>query len=454
MMHRLSSLYFKIFGWFWLTAVAGVALVFGIALFTGTQPLGYRWMRLTQDMYAHTAVDFYVTGGDAALARYLQVLEDSSGMDARLLDANAHDLLGGTIPAGTKSVLEESARTGHSSLSLGQAMVCGHSRDLRRQSNICSSWPSIRSDKFLNGSFVGALLLRVLLALLVAAFFCFLLAKSITAPIRALRAASLKLESGDFSSRVLPTIAPRNDEIADTARAFDRMADRIQVLVQKRQELLADISHELRSPLTRLSVSLELVRRGENDVVEQMQKDLDRLNDMIGQILLLTRLDMKEAEPARERWNLKPVLEAIAADAQYERQAEDKTILLEAPAEYFVVGDVNLLRSCLENIVRNAMNYTAEGTSVAVMVCARHQASKNFWGIEIEDHGPGVPSESLPFLFEPFYRVSQSRDRTNGGVGLGLAIAQRVVDVHGGRITAENTTAHTGLHVQVLLPAA
>jgi two-component system sensor histidine kinase CpxA len=451
-MRRLSSLYFKIFGWFWLTAVAGVALVLSIALFTGTQPLGYRWMRLTQDMYAHTAVDFYTTGGKASLAQYLRVLDESSSMDARLLDANGQDLLGGTVPAGTERVLEESSKTGHSSLNLGRSWSAATPVDYnnKRYTFVVAVHPM---SKFVNGSFAGPLILRMILALVVAAFFCFLLARSITAPIRALQAASLKLESGDFSSRVLPTIKPRNDEIADTARAFDRMADRIEVLVQKRQELLANISHELRSPLTRLSVSLELIRRGENDVVEQMQRDLDRLNDMIGQILLLTRLDMKEAEPARERWNLKPVLEAIADDAQYERQDEEKTILLSAPSDCFVVGDVNLLRSCFENIVRNAVNYTAAGTSVAVTVSAEHHDTKDFWRVEVEDQGPGVPSESLPFLFDPFYRVSQSRDRTDGGAGLGLAIAQRVVHVHGGRISADNATTHSGLNVQVTLPA-
>jgi two-component system sensor histidine kinase CpxA len=184
-----------------------------------------------------------------------------------------------------------------------------------------------------------------------------------------------------------------------------------------------------------------------------MQRDLDRLNDMIGQIILMTRLDMKEAEPVRERWNLKPVLQAIAEDAQYERQTEEKTVLLSAPSDCFVVGDVNLLRSCLENIVRNAMNYTAAGTSVAVTVSAERHGTKDFWRVEVEDQGPGVPSESLPFLFDPFYRVSQSRDRSDGGVGLGLAIAQRVVQVHGGRISADNAPTHSGLLVQVTLPA-
>ena len=452
-MRRLSSLYFKIFGWFWLTAVASVALVFSIALFTGTQPLGYRWMRLTQDMYAHTAVDFYATGGEQALAKYLHVLDESSGMDARLLDARGKDLLGGAIPVGTDRVLRESGKTGRSSLELDRVWSAATPMEYRgvRYTFVVAVHPM---SKFVNGTLAGPLSLRLLLALVVAAFFCFLLARSITAPIRALQAAALKLESGDFSSRVLPTIAPRNDELADTARAFDRMADRIQVLVQKRQELLADISHELRSPLTRLSVSLELIRRGENDVVEQMQKDLDRLNDMIGQILLLTRLDMKEAEPTRERWNLKPVLEAIAEDAQYERQAEEKTVSLVAPAECFVVGDVNLLRSCLENIVRNAMNYTGTGTTVSVRVSATNQGHKDFWSVEVEDHGPGVPPESLPFLFDPFYRVSQSRDRSDGGVGLGLAIAQKVVAVHGGRVSAENASSHSGLFVRVTLPAA
>ena len=146
--------------------------------------------------------------------------------------------------------------------------------------------------------------------------------------LRALQTASRRLAAGDLSSRVLPTIAPREDELADTARAFDQMADRIQLLVQKRQALLADISHELRSPLTRLSVSLELMRRGETDVLEQMQTDLDRMNGMIGEILLLTRLELEPPQAASAHVDLAAMLEQVAHDVEFEMQAQDERVIV------------------------------------------------------------------------------------------------------------------------------
>jgi signal transduction histidine kinase len=179
---------------------------------------------------------------------------------------------------------------------------------------------------------------RIGLALLVAAIFCLLITRHIVSPVRALKSAALRLAAGDLSTRVFPAIAPRDDELADMAKAFDQMADRMQHLVQKRQELLADISHELRSLLTRLSVSLELMRRGETDVVEQMQTDLDRLNAMIGQILLLARLDLKPSQVGFERVELRLMLQSIAPDAEFEGQNEGKTVLVRMDKNCWVHG--------------------------------------------------------------------------------------------------------------------
>jgi two-component system sensor histidine kinase CpxA len=306
-----------------------------------------------------------------------------------------------------------------------------------------------------NGTFLLPLTGRLLLALLIAGLFCVLLTRHIVAPVRALQTASLRLAAGDLNSRVMPAIAPRDDELADTARAFDQMADRIQDLVQKRQALLADISHELRSPLTRVSVSLELMRRGEMDVLEQMQTDIDRMNAMISEILLLTRLDLQPSQANSVEVDLTAMLEQIARDAEFEAQDEGKTVSVSVEESCSIRGDANLLRSCIENIVRNAVHYTESHTGVEIT--ARRildDLSRARCEILVKDHGPGVPEDALPLLFDPFYRVSESRDLREGGTGLGLSISQKIVELHHGMISAANRKGGKGLEVRLSLPSA
>jgi two-component system sensor histidine kinase CpxA len=294
-------------------------------------------------------------------------------------------------------------------------------------------------------------LLRAGLALLVAALLCLLLTRHIVAPVRALTDGARRLAAGDLGIRVLPAIAPRRDELAEMARAFDTMADRIEQLVRGRQALLADISHELRSPLTRLSVSVELLRLGESDVIEQMETDLARMNEMIGQILLLTRLELQPMRAGSESVDLGAMLASIAQDAEFEVRTQGKEICLEAAGEWMVRGDANLLRSCLENVVRNAVRYTEPATRVSIQLS---KLTPERCEIRVRDCGPGVPEEALPQLFDPFFRVSRSRDHDDGGTGLGLAISQRVVQLHGGFIAAANRTDARGLEVTLVLPEA
>ncbi|MGA9671994.1 MAG: ATP-binding protein [Terracidiphilus sp.] len=453
-MKGLKTLYVKIFVWFWLTLTVGSLFVLVAAVFTGSQPLGRRWARLTQDLYAHSAVDFYETGGKPALERYLNTLRDSSGIEACLLDEQQQDVLGRPLPAHIDGTLKESLRTGKSTLRLGRFWTTASpvSYGQRRFVFVIEVHP-LRG--FVDGTFIIPLFGRLLLALLIAGVFCLFLTQHIVAPVRALQVASMRLAAGDLSTRVMPLIAPRDDELADTARAFDQMADRIQLLIQKRQELLADISHELRSPLTRLSVSLELMRRGEGDVLEQMQIDLDRMNAMIGQVLLLTRLDLQTAQPAMEKVDLRRLLEGIASEAEFEAQSECKSVQVGVENDCIVWGDPNLLRSCIENIVRNAVRYTAADTAVAITALhSISESGRRQCEVAVTDNGPGVPEASIPFLFDPFYRVSESRDRHTGGTGLGLSISQRIANLHQGAIRAENRNDSSGLTVRLYLPSA
>lgn len=453
-MKVFKTLYVKIFGWFWLTLTIGSLFVLLVTVFTGTQPLGRRWARLTQDLYAHSAVDFYETGGKPALERYLNTIRDSSGIEGNLLDEQQQDVLGRPLPAHVDRALKESLSTGKSTLRLGRFWTAASpvSYGQRRFIFVIEVHPISR---FVDGTFIIPLLGRLLLALLVAGVFCLLLTRHIVAPVRALQMAATRLAAGDLSTRVMPVISPREDELADTARAFDQMADRIQLLIQKRQELLADISHELRSPLTRISVSLELMRRGQSDVLEKMQIDLDKMNAMIGQVLLLSRLDIQTSQPAMERVDIGVLLESIAQDAEFEVQDKNKSVCISVTSGCFVWGDTSLLRSCIENIVRNAVRYTKPDTAVTISAgIFEDRSGRGECEISIADNGPGVPESALPFIFDPFYRVSESRDRQEGGTGLGLSISQRIASLHYGKILAENRKNASGLVVKLLLPAA
>ncbi|HVZ82377.1 MAG TPA: ATP-binding protein [Terracidiphilus sp.] len=454
-MNVFRTLYVKIFGWFWLTLTAGSLIIVLLTFATGTQLLGRRWMRLTQDLYAQSAVDFYESGGRPALEHYLETLRAGSGMQACLLDGANQQVLGGTLPLHVNRVLERSLETGMSSFRLG--LVWTAATPLQSGARSYIFLVEVRPLRgFLDGrTFTMPLLGRLALALVVAGIGCFFLTRHIVAPVRALQTAALQLASGNLGSRVLPAIGPREDELADTARAFDQMADRIQVLIQRRQELLADISHELRSPLTRLSVSLELLRRGESDVLDKMEADIGQMNTMIGQILMLTRLDLQPSQIASAPVDLVPIVKAIASDAEFEMQGEDKRVIIAAPASCIVRGDAKLLHSCIENVVRNAVRYTEPGGAVTMTLRAiAHAAHPPQCEVLIEDEGPGVPPSALPFLFQPFYRVSESRDLREGGTGLGLSISHKIAELHRGSIAAANRSDRSGLAVRLVLPSA
>ena len=305
---------------------------------------------------------------------------------------------------------------------------------------------------FLLGGVLETTVLQWLLPALVGAMLCLLLARHIAAPIRTLQSVAGRIADGDLSVRASPAIGSRKDELADLARDFDRMADRIQSLLRSQLELLGDISHELRSPLTRLGVSLELVRRGKTDAVGRMQADLDRLDTLIGQILTLTRLQTRRDRKTETPVNLRSIVEGVAEDARFEVKEDGKSVMISHADDCWLKGDPALLRSCIENVVRNAVHYTKPRTEVAVslaLVVGGSDAAR----ILVADHGDGVPQEALGRIFEPFYRVTEAREHQTGGTGLGLSIAQRIAIVHGGSICARNRDGG-GLEMEIWLPVS
>lgn len=448
-MKLLKTLYAKIFAWFWLTLVVGATIVSFFTFFTGT-PFGQRWMSLTQDLYAHSAIDFYDAGGTPALHHYLDALKESSGIQAQLLDPSLHDVEGKPLLSHVMPVLQKSLNKHASSVRLRRIWTASSPIRYRGKTYIFVMQVEPFSG-FVNGTFARPILIRFLLAFAVAGFFCLVLTRHLVAPIREMQHAAQRIAGGDLASRVHWNVTAREDELGDTASAFNQMADAMELLLRKRQELLADISHELRSPLTRISVSLELMRRGADDVLEKMQVDIDRMNAMIAQLLLLSRVDMQTKWYPREKIYLTSMLEQIVEDACFEGKKEGKHVTLLSPLSCYVRGDANLLRSAIENVVRNALRYTPPQSSISLNLQQKSTAFGNICEMHITDQGPGVPEELLHFIFDPFFRAPESRRHEDGGVGLGLSIAQRVVQMHGGVIHAQNTRAG-GLRVSIELP--
>jgi two-component system sensor histidine kinase CpxA len=280
-----------------------------------------------------------------------------------------------------------------------------------------------------------------------AVLFCYLLAYHLTKPLRELGKVVARFGQGDFSARARST---RNDEVGQLAEEFDRMAARIETLLDAERRLLLDISHELRSPLARLGVAVELARSGEDrdQALNRIQKESDRLNELVGQLLQVTRAEGDPNLLRAVEVGFDELVVEVVEDSSIEADARGSNLRLDVTEPVTVNGDPELLRRAVENVVRNAIRYAPEKTSVEVAV----RRDNGTCVLSVRDYGPGVPEESLSRIFDPFYRVETDRNRTSGGVGLGLSIARRAVVLHKGELSARNM--HPGLMVTMKLPAA
>jgi two-component system sensor histidine kinase CpxA len=290
------------------------------------------------------------------------------------------------------------------------------------------------------------------LALAISALLCFLLAWSLLKPIKQLQRASREMAAGDLNSRV-GSASERIDEIGQLGRDFNNMAEQVTSLLQSHKRLLADISHELRSPLARLQLAIGIAQQQSdieqshtsNKQLERIEKESLQIEHMLAQILILSRLENQQQIRCSETIVLKPLLERVIDDAQFEADAVGKNIKFESCESGVLVGDESLLGSAIENVLRNAVKYATQEIMVKVA------EKKSFITIEVSDDGPGIVECELIKVFEPFYRVSTARDRNSGGVGLGLAIAYRAIHKHQGNIEAVNK-AEGGLIVRISLP--
>jgi two-component system, OmpR family, sensor histidine kinase CpxA len=443
------GIYAKIFLWFWVVALGAAAVVMLFSNLTGSYSRASLWMSLASGVYARGAVDIYLRDGKLALADYVSQIESSHGIRATLLDPQNQDILGKGVPPDSAATVGKARETGQNEFRGG--IVYTEASPVPTPQGTFVLVAQVHPWQiFENPALLSGMALKFLIALLCSGFLCLVLARHIASPIRTLQSAAARIADGDLSVRATPAIAPRKDELAKLARDFDRMAERIQGLLHRQKELLGDISHELRSPLTRLNVSLELLRHGESDAIQRMQTDINRLDELIGQVLTLTRLQIGEGQRVVTSVNLRSIVESIAEDAGFEGQRDGKSVVVAHAETCSLAADPALLRSCIENVIRNAVRHTKQNTEVVVSL-NRAVIAGEFWAqITVSDHGNGVAPQSLSRLFEPFYRGSEAGDSRANGFGLGLAIAQRVALVYGGSITARNL-ANGGLEMKIEL---
>ncbi|WP_437629759.1 ATP-binding protein [Sorangium sp. So ce854] len=293
--------------------------------------------------------------------------------------------------------------------------------------------------------------LRLLAIVVVTGLVAVVLARYLSRPIRVLRGATQRMAAGDLSVRVSRQLAGADGETVALGRDMDRMAERIDELLETQRRLLRDVSHELRSPLARLNIALELVRRRSPPDVEpafdRIERETERLNGMIGELLTLSRLETGRGMERTERVDLTALVEQLVEDAAFEAEQQGCSVELGARDACSLDGNGELLRRAIENVVRNAVRFTELGTAVRVdLECAGGVAE-----LRVRDRGPGVPEAALGDIFRPFYRVDDHRARGAGGTGIGLAITQRAVLLHGGEVEARNAE-DGGLVVALKLP--
>jgi signal transduction histidine kinase len=303
----------------------------------------------------------------------------------------------------------------------------------------------------------STIVLRVLALLMAATLICWCLTSQITKPVKVLRSATRDVAAGKFSTRTSPKLNGRRDELGMLGQDFDTMAGKLERLIDAQVRLMADISHELRSPLARLSLASAIARRNCDDEtsrsLDRVDLETQRLSELIGQLTSLSQLELGSAHRPYEIVDFKELIDSVVESSEFEAGEKDCIIQTSwnVAATISIEGDRELLRRIIENILRNAVRHTEKGSRIGVFIELFDQPSKV--KVTVSDHGSGVPENDLDNIFEPFYRTSQSRDRQSGGVGLGLTIAKRAAAQHGGILSAANRDdGSKGLLVTLILP--
>ena len=269
----------------------------------------------------------------------------------------------------------------------------------------------------------------------------------IIAPIRRIAATIARFGQGDLTTRLHTR---RSDEIGQLSQSFDQMADRLKRLIESERRLLGDISHELRSPLARLKFAIKLARTSPDpkSALDRIERDIDRITSLVADIVEITFIEGDPRVQDMAILHLGPILDDVVRDCTLEAHFRECTLQMSGSVEGLILGNPELLRRAIENIVRNAIRYAPSRSEVLITVSESDDEAH----IVVRDHGPGVPDEALTRIFDPFFRVEEARDTGSGGTGMGLSIAKRAVQLHHGCIRATNEAP--GLRVEIALPLA
>ena len=496
----MRSIFLKIFLWFWLTVVLIVSILEIMSAVSRSNSEQAEWQnRVFVAGEAARAVDIYEQQGAAALREHLQHMPKRP-LEIYLIDDHGNDVLGQKAPQQVIQFMHKDPADPVPSLLLGPGPRVekpnppfsyvpkspqGSTREPLTPVPIVVTPKAIGdhvpaavraerirgasgheytflavipplSLKTLAASLSLEITLRLVAVLLIAGIFCFWLARHITAPVAQLRQAANKIALGDFSARASSTMPKRQDEIGVLGRHFDKMTERIETLLADHQRLLSTVSHELRSPLTRLSVAAALLRQCPEEekleYVDRIELETEHLNKLIAQLLTLSRIESGvDAGSRKETIDLANLVQEVAADGDFEAQCRSRSVSVGAVDPCVVTGIGDQVRRAIENVVRNAIRHTKANSEVEITLRRRGTDPASTAVVQVRDHGPGVPDAELEKIFLPFYRVSSPDELNSEGSGLGLAITERIARTHGGTVRAANAP-DGGLLVELELP--
>jgi two-component system sensor histidine kinase CpxA len=458
----MPRLFFTVFAWFWLTVVLAGALLAGTVYYNIQSYEAERRARassLTPDA-AKAAVETVESSGEAGLARYLKLLVARSFQ-------TPYPIRGFLFRSGQRVITvmgstdqtQQMAKVALESDGADGLVISGNFATQRVTGRSGHDYTlvlvfdeSTASPGKSKKAFIVEMPVIILLA---SGLFCYFITRHVTSPLFRLRSAAHSISEGRLDTRVGPTLGRRRGEIAELGRDFDQMAERIESLVAARKRLLADVSHELRSPLSRLTVALGLIKQGPaeetTEHLERIALEVHRLDNLIGQLLTFSRVDSGTLASTPAAFDLTNLVHGVAGDADFEARSRSRRVIVTSADECTMTGSEELIRSALENIVRNAVRFTKEGTSVEITLKRQDDGAVRAI-LRVRDYGPGVPADMLREIFVPLRRVRTTPDQLGSpGASLGLAITDRAVKAHGGAVRAVNAT-DGGLIVEVVLP--
>jgi two-component system, OmpR family, sensor histidine kinase CpxA len=453
--HRL---FVKIFSWFWVTALVIMATILvGRRVMDLRSIDGSSMYASVASMLALEAARAYESGGPAGFARFANGLDGGHGQ-VFLLDELNKDVLSRPV---SSDALRLATEVGKDQLVTTHVPLYRRMAAYKFVSTSGRPYTLVFFEQSAVLNLTGVLFregVPFLLGLLfIVTVLCFWLAYHIATPIHSIQSAARRVAQGDLSTRVPHAVSLRRDELAALAMDFDSMVERIETLIRTQRNLLTSVSHELRSPLARLNVSLAVMRQHASqeafEICERMERDVARIDALIGQLLTLSRLEAGLSLGERENVNFTLLVQEVVADGNFEAQSLGKSVSLKSSTDVVLeTADSLALRSACENIVRNAIHFTRAGTEVNVALGIDNAASDRHVCLTVRDQGPGVPNDALQNIFSPFFRINGPGRRKEGN-GLGLAIALEAIRLHHGSITASNLTPE-GLEISVRLPVS